>query len=129
MIRTNLGINFWVEEFDNNLYGLMNSENNQAFRITKFDLKYCNEGDFEMGHFYSYQHPCAVFVNNLVLSCIKEETTYSLRNNTYLKIQKDNVENIKIKDATEFYEILKTDFNCSFTLNESTKLYDEYIKS
>lgn len=124
---TNLEVNFWVKEFEDSLFGLMSEVSGQPFRITKFDLKYCNEGDFEMGHFYSHKHPCAVFVNNLVISIIKEKETLSLRNNTYLKISSTSIEKITIKSLEEFIQIIKNDFNCSFDFEQCKKVYDKYI--
>lgn len=125
---TNLDIKYWVESFNDGMYGLMSQESNQPFRITKFDMKYCNEGDFEMGHFYSHQHPCAVFVNNLVLSTITNEQTNSLRNSRYLKISPLGVKEIKIEDAKHFYSILKSDFNCNFSSKEALTIYENYVK-
>ena len=126
-VTTTQGVQYWVQEFDNNMYGLMSLESNQPFRITKFDLKYCNEGDFEMGHFYSHQHPCAVFVNNLVLSTITQDEIRSLRNNSYLKIRPTEVKQVSIKDADHLFTIMKDDFKTNFSKEEVKTIYKKYV--
>ncbi len=57
-----------------------------------------------MGHFYSHKHPKAVFVNNLVISVINENTILSLRNNNYLKSNEENKEEIIIKNLEQFFK-------------------------
>ena len=41
-----------------------------------------------MGHFYSSNHPNAVFVNNFIISLILPKTILALENNTYHKIMR-----------------------------------------
>ncbi|WBA13674.1 arylamine N-acetyltransferase family protein [Salinivibrio proteolyticus] len=42
------------------------------------------EADFEVAHFYSHQHPEAIFVNNLVVSLITASHRYLIRNQQFL---------------------------------------------
>ena len=125
--QTNLNQTYWVENFNDKSFGLMLEEKNNPFRITRFDLGYCNEGDFEMGNFYSYCHPKAVFVNNLVLSRIDEETIYSLRNNHYLKLNKSGQEKVPIRDKEHFKQIINEDFNLNFTDFEINDIFEDYV--
>ncbi|WP_102505224.1 arylamine N-acetyltransferase family protein [Salinivibrio kushneri] len=42
------------------------------------------EADFDVAHFYSHQHPEAIFVNNLVVSLITASHRYLIRNQQFL---------------------------------------------
>ncbi len=96
---SHLGIKYKIEKFDDNTFGMQIIEKKQLFTVTKFDLNRCYETDFELGHFYSHKHPCAVFVNNLVISLIKKDEIRSLINSDYFKIYKNTQEKIEI-DST-----------------------------
>ncbi len=126
--NSHLGISYNIKEFDDYNFGLQLIQNNKIFRVTKFDLNRCYEADFEMGHFYSHKNPCAIFVNNLVISLICDNEIRSLRNKNYLKIHEDNQEEIVIDSLEQFSLILKNDLNCFFNKNEIKYIYDMYIK-
>ena len=126
--NSHLGISYNVKEFEDKTFSLQLIQNDINFRVTKFDLNKCYEADFEMGHFYSHKHPCASFVNNLVISLIKEDEIRSLRNKSYLKINEKSQEEIIIKSVEQFHSILKNDLNCSFSLDEVQSIYTNYIK-
>ncbi len=125
---SHLNLSYTIKEFDNNSFGLQVLQNNKTYTITNFDLNKCYETDFEMGHFYSHKHPCAVVVNNLVISIINENQILSLRNNNYLKSGLNNKEEIFIESLNEFSTILKDDFNCRFSDNEIELIYQNYVK-
>ena len=113
LTNSHLGISYSVKEFEDKTFGLQLIQNNKPFRVTKFDLNPCYEADFEMGHFYSHKHPCAAFVNNLVISVIGENEIRSLRNSNYVKIYENNQEETVIESLEQFHSILKNDLNCS----------------
>lgn len=125
---SHLGIAYNIKKFDDNTFGLQILQKDEIFRVTKFDLNPCYEADFEMGHFYSHKHPCASFVNNLVISVICDDEIRSLRNKSYMKIREGNQEEIIINSLEQFQKILKNDLNCSFSLKEAQEIYDNYIK-
>ncbi len=123
-----LGINFRIKEFEDNTYALQSIQENEVFNITKFDLNKCYEEDFELGHFYSHKHPCAAFVNNLVLSLITNTEIRSLRNSDYFKIYENSQEKIEIDNLDKFQKILKEDFNVFFEDKEMELLYRSFVK-
>lgn len=124
---SHLGIRYKIVEFDDNTYSMQLIEKGKPFLATKFDLNRCYEADFEMGHFYSYKNPNAVFVNNFVISRIKKDTIYSIVNDKYFKIYQDKTDEIKIKNIDHLIEILKDDMNANFTYEEIEQLYNKYI--
>jgi len=126
--KAHLNIGYKVETYDDNTLGLVKIENNVPFRVTQFNLNLSYEADFEMGHFYSHKHPSAVFVNNLVVSVIKEKEIRSLRNENYFRIFEHGVEEILIHSAKELKSILENDLNLYFEEEEIKYLYTHYVK-
>jgi len=126
--KSHLDISYSIKEYEDKTFGLQLIQNNSGFRVTKFDLNPCYEADFEMGHFYSHKHPCASFVNYLVVSTITSDAIHSLRNSDYLIIRKDKQEEIKIENLEQFDSILKNDLNCTFEEDEIKFIYEHYIK-
>lgn len=123
-----LGTSFLVKEFKDSTYALQILQNDEIFIATRFDLNKCYESDFEMGHFYSYKNPCAVFVNNLVLSFITDNEIRSLRNSDYFKIYENLQEKIEISNLDKFQKILREDFNVSFEDEEISALYKNFVE-
>lgn len=126
---THLGIEYKVLELEDNIFAMQLIQKGKPFIATKFDLNRCYESDFEMGHFYSYKHPKAVFENNLVVSSIKNDTIHSIVNNLYMIITKDNIQEIEIKDIKQFKQILTDDLNSNFTPKEIELIYNKHIKT
>lgn len=125
---SHLGISYKVIDSGDGTYHLALYEKGEWFKATKFDLNPCYEADFEMGHFYSYQHPCAVFVNNLVISRIEKECIYSLRNKDYIKIYENEYIKIPIENQAHLSQILQEDFNVAYSPDEVAFLYDNYVQ-
>lgn len=125
---SHLDISYNVKAFDDKTFGLQLFENNVPFRVTKFDLNPCFEADFEMGHFYSFKHPDAAFVNNLVISLIFNNEIRSLRNKNYLKIYEGHQKEVVIESLEQFQSILRDELNSSFTLSEIKSIYTKHIK-
>ena len=125
---SHLGLSYKILLNEDGTYNLLVDEHGQWFKATKFDLQPCNEADCEMGHFYSHQHPCAVFVNNLVISRIEQHCIYSLRNKDYIKIYENEFVKIPIENEEQFFHIIKEDFKVNFVNDELSYLYQTYIK-
>ena len=123
---SHLGIEYKIIELEDNTFSMQLIEKGKPFNATKFDLKRCYESDFEMGHFYSYKNPNAVFVNNFVISLIQNSVIHTLVNNKYLKIYEDKTDEVKIKSAEQLNKILKDDFNSEFTFVECEFFYKKY---
>ena len=117
-----------IEESGDGFFRYQFLKDNDHYTMYKFDLNPCYEGDFELGNFYSYKHPKAAFVNNLVLSMITDYEIRSLRNGGYQKIFKDRVEEVPFKSAEALNEILKDDFNCHFDLTEVEEIFNKCAK-
>lgn len=126
---SHLGISYKIITNEDGTYNLALFEKGQWFKATKFDLNACNEADFEMGHFYSHKHPCAVFVNNLVISRIDKQCIYSLRNKDYIKIYENEFVKVPIKDILHLEQVLKEDFNVCFSKSEVESLYKKFVKN
>ena len=91
-------------------YKLQLSVESNFFTLYKFDLETYTQADCIMGNFYSSNYKDAVFVNNFVISLIKEESILSLRNNTYHRIKEDVTEILQIDSDDDLYEIVNNDF-------------------
>jgi len=125
--RSHLGIDYSVKHFEDGSFGMQLIEKGKAFLATRFDLNPCYEVDFEMANFYSYKHPQAVFVNNLVISLIHDDVIHSLVNDKYIKIYKDRTEEVAIQSSKQLAQIIKDDLKTNFTFEEIELLYNTYI--
>lgn len=125
---SHLGLEYKIIENDDKTFSMQLLEKSKPFKVTKFDLNRCYESDFDMGHFYSYKNPNAVFVNNFVCSRIEEERIFSIVNDKYLIIYEDRIEEIRIDNIEQFEKIIRTDFNLNFSIVELEYFYkDLYI--
>lgn len=125
---SHLGVEYKVVELEKNLFGMQLMEKGKPFIVTKFDLTPCYKADFEMGHFYSYKNPNAVFINTLVVSLIEEDVIHSVVNSRYFKISAHETQEETIKSVKQLEELLKNTLNCSFSSQEVTSFYEKYIK-
>ncbi len=115
---SHLGVAYNIVELEDKTFSMQLIEKNKPFIATKFDLNRCYESDFEIGHFYSYKNPQAIFVNNFVASLIQDNVINSLVNNKYFKIYKDRTEEIEIKNSEQLEQILRDELNLEFTAEE-----------
>lgn len=122
------GTSFIIKELEDNLYALQIIKDDEIFTVTKFDLNKCYESDFEMGHFYSYKNPCAVFVNNFVISSINDSEVRSFVNDTYFKISGNSQKKVEINSFGEFQKILEGDFNLNFDYKEIEFFYNNFVE-
>ena len=124
---SHLGIQYKIIELEDKTFSMQLIEKGKPFNATKFNLNRCYEPDFEMGHFYSYKNPNAVFTNNFVISLIQDNVIHSLVNNKYLKIYKNKTEEIEIKNSEQLEKILKKDLNLEFTTKEIAFFYAAFF--
>ena len=125
---SHLDVEYKIIEHEDKTYSMQLIEKNKPFNATKFDLNRCYEADFEMGHFYSYKNPDAIFVNNFVISLIQDDVIHTLLNDKYLKIYKNTTKKIEIESSIKLQQILIDDFNSQFTDKECDFFYKNYIK-
>ncbi len=98
------------------------------FKLYTFDFADYDDADCMMGNFYSANYKDAVFTNNLVVSRITQEVTYSLRNLYFYTINDDNQECIDIENVHSLESILKTHFNIELSKNELERLFSQASK-
>lgn len=125
---SHLGVEYKIISEDKG-FAMQLIENGKPYVPIKFDLKECYEGDFELSHFYSHKHPDAVFVNNLIVSCVGDDGIYSFRNGVYFKVYQNSKEEIIIKNKKQFETILMDDFNLNFTSKEVGLVFDQFLRS
>ncbi len=104
-------------------YTLMIKRPRGFFRLYTFDLADYDDADCLMGNFYSANYKDAAFLNNLVISRITEEVTYSLKNLYFYTIKGDAQECMDIKNEQDFQEVLKTYFMIGLSKNEVQTLF------
>jgi len=117
--------NYRITKHKNSNYQLEIFKNNKPFVLYTFDLNHYTQSDCFIGNFYSSKHPKAVFVNNLVISLIKEDVNLSIRNKHYHKISKNHTEIIEIKDYNHLCSIINDDFAMSISIDECKVLFVE----
>ena len=81
-----------------------------------------------MGNFYSANHPNAVFVNNFVISLISEDTTLSLRNKQFHRINEESTQTIEIKDSILLHSIINNDFKIPLDKEKCNILFNHINK-
>jgi len=95
------------------------------FVLYEFNLNRYTESDCLIGNFYSYKHPKAVFVNNLVVSKLLPEITLSLRNRTYYKIDINGTESMEILDDIQLQQIIREEFDITLSDDDCKLLYSK----
>lgn len=93
------------------------------FTLYAFNLTRYTDVDCALGHFYSHSHPNAVFVNNLVVSLIRNDAVHSLRNTGYRKFNANGFVDTEIGNASGLRNILADVFNMDFTPAECDRLF------
>lgn len=96
--------------------------------LYSFNQNTYHEADCIVANFYSYQHPEAAFVNNIVVSTKTLDETRSLRNGLFLKIKVDNTDNIEINNSSTLQSVLRNYFSLEISEKESNFLFNKHIK-
>jgi len=94
------------------------------FSLYRFELARYGQADCELGHFYSHRHPEASFVNHLVVACLQESETRSLRDLDYRVITGHGVTENIIGSAEQLRRILVDELGMQVTEVESCKLFE-----
>ncbi len=92
-----------------------------------FDLNRYTEADCRSGNFYSYRHPDAVFVNNLVVCRNLRNDNLSLRNGEFHRIRNGETEITRINTERELHQILTQVFELNVDLPVAAYLFDRFI--
>ena len=124
---SDLGTLYIINKADDDTFLLEIIQEDELYTLYSFDMHNYNEMDFEVGHFYSYKHPKANFVNNLVISRILDDKILSLRNNTYHIIDADAKEEITIKTYLQLKTILESDFDYHVKDDDLKYLYEKFV--
>lgn len=93
------------------------------------DFSFVTEQDFEVGHFYSHQHPKAAFVNNVVLSRHADAMTYAILNGMYRKTNHLTGESkeLEISSHEHLIEILRAHFLVQFEDEKTQRIFDHIL--
>ncbi len=91
--------------------------------LYRFELAHYNQADCELGHFYSYRHPRAPFVNNLVASRILDGQIHSMRNRDYWIINPHGRLQRTVDDAPTLRSLLADEFGITISAAESRALF------
>lgn len=98
------------------------------FLLYRFDLAVYTEADCEMGHFYSHQHPRAVFVNNFVVSRKTPSAIYTLINHRFTQHTEHEVKEVLIDSADALRRCLTQELALIIEPEICDYLFDSYIK-
>lgn len=110
------------DEFD-----LQIIKDGEYFTLYRFDLAHYSEADCALGHFYSHQHPNAVFVNNLMVTRKTVDKTLSLLNSTFNIKTESGVETIKVDSPSLLLEILSEHFYIELESVMAEHLFERFI--
>ena len=125
---SHLNRSYRIEKGNDGTYKFQILKEDGFFTLYTFDLNKCYEIDFELGHFYSHKHPNASFIKDLMLCRITQSSINSLRNKDCYKTSMKGKKEVNINSLKKFQTILKDDFNCFFNEDETTYIYENYVK-
>lgn len=93
------------------------------------DFSFVTELDFEVGHFYSHQHPKATFVNNSVLSRHVNATVYAFLNGVFTKTNPvtGESEETSIVSHEHLVKILEQHFLVQFEGHKTQRIFDHIL--
>lgn len=118
-----------VIQATNGDYLLQRLHKNAFTPLYRFDLGRYTEADCLTGHFYSYKHPAAVFVNNLVASRKEPQHTWSLRNHQLYDITTQETQVTTISTPELLQQLLSEHFQIQLDLAVCSFLFDRFIQS
>lgn len=114
---------FRVDRRPDGVLHLQVLQDGEFFSLYRFDLARYGESDCKVGHFYSHKHPDASFVNNLVVSLLREHEVRSLRNLEYRVIRDSGTEIQAIESPQQLRCILVEELGIQVSENESQQLF------
>lgn len=128
-----------VQEQGDNCYRIeINPRGEYCFQILKegafftlytFDRTRYNEADCELGHFYSYKHPQAGFVNNLVVCRKFDDHTLSLRNGEIHHLSRGETRIETIESAAALQDKLASRLAVDLDLAVAEYLFERFVRS
>jgi N-hydroxyarylamine O-acetyltransferase len=124
---TSQNTEYLITDYKDNKLALQIVKDKAYFTLYSFDLQRYHDNDFEMGHFYSHQHPKANFVNNFVISKIYHDKVHSIVNNRYQIIQKSKTEVIMIKNEAQLEMILKEVFDYPIVHSDICFIFNKFL--
>ena len=106
----------------------LNKSSETPLTLYVFDKARYTEKDCDQGHFYSHKHPCAIFVNNLVVSKIMDNRIIHILNREFHIEEGTNIETHEIKNQAQLSYILKDEFNMTLDPNQIEILFQKSKK-
>jgi N-hydroxyarylamine O-acetyltransferase len=92
-----------------------------------FDLHYYSEADCALSHFFSHQHPSAVFVNNLVICRKHFNDVKSLRNGEFHHIENGATTTTQITQVKGLHQLLTQVFELDLDIAISEFLFHKFV--
>ncbi|MBQ4844815.1 arylamine N-acetyltransferase [Pseudoalteromonas sp. MMG005] len=118
---------------ENNEYEIKRTENAvtvkmlapEPISLYEADLSIVYEGDCDVAHFYSHQHPNAGFVNNLVVSRIEQGERYLIRNNSYIYCNENTDEHSEqiIDNAGQLHTLFTEQFKLKINAKKTEQVF------
>lgn len=99
----------------------------EYFTLYRFDLAHYSDADCALGHFYSHQHPNAVFVNNLMVTRKTVDKTLSLLNSTFTVKSTSDEQTIKVDSPSLLLGILSEHFYIELEPVMAEHLFERFI--
>lgn len=110
----------------NEEYLLQCLKNDEWFTLNKSDNASYSQADCDVGHYYSYSHPNAVFVNHLVVSLKTPFSLESLRNGEFHQISESDTTVSPVISAEHLQQILRDTFSISLEEHEISHIYNSF---
>lgn len=107
-------------------YLLQYLKDDDWFTLNKSDNGNYSQADCEVGHYYSYSHPNAVFVNHLVVSLKTPYAVKSLRNGEFHQITKSATHVTPVESKEHLQNILRDTFSISLEDAETSHIYNTF---
>ncbi len=118
---------YFIREIENREFELVVEKEGGPFVLYRFDLANYSEADCQVGHFYSHQHPDAVFVNNLVVSQKSANEVCVLTNETLLTRSASQQTEQIMDTADKLHQVLTQLFKLNIEEDESRHLFERCI--
>jgi N-hydroxyarylamine O-acetyltransferase len=106
-----------------NEFHMQTLKDGDFFSLYKFELVHYGPADCELGHFYSHKHPRANFVNNLVVSSIRDHEVRSLRNREFWVMTGTGDQKQLIENHEQLKNLLETRFGLDVSSDESEQIF------
>lgn len=111
---------------ENDEFLLQYLKNDEWFTLNKSDSGNYSQADCEVGHYYSFSHSNAVFVNHLVVSLKTPYVIESLRNGEFHQISECETTVSPVASIEHLQNILRETFSISLKDKEASHIFNSF---